>query len=247
MAHISSGTVLTSMWLKNQGVSPKLAWWYVHSHWLTRLGAEAYKRTGDEVSWPGAICALQTQLKLDVHVGGITALQLLGQAHYIPVQGVNQVTLFANPEVKFPKWLLNEDVWKVRFKIFRTALFSKNSDTPTLVERQIGGINLSLSSPERAILEVLHLVPWAQPFDEALLLMEGLSQLRPQVVQALLEQCKSIKVKRLFLHLADRFQHPYLSHLDMKKIELGHGKRMIGKGGNYDPKYQISVPKTVEE
>lgn len=247
MAHIPSGTVLTSIWLKNQGVSPKLAWWYVHSHWLARLGVEAYKRAGDEVSWLGAIRALQTQLKLAVHVGGITALQLLGQAHYLPVSGVDQVTLFASPEVKSPRWLLNEDVWKVRFKIFRIALFSKNSDTPTLVERPIEGVNLFLSSPERAILEILHLVPWAQPFDEALLLMEGLSQLRPQVVQALLEQCQSIKVKRLFLHLAERFQHPYLTALDMKKIELGHGKRMIGKGGNYDPKYQISVPKTVEE
>jgi hypothetical protein len=40
--------------------------------------------------------------------------------------------------------------------------------------------------------------------------MEGLNTLRPDLVQELLEKCSSVKVKRLFMHLAEQFQHPWL-------------------------------------
>ena len=53
------------------------------------------------------------------------------------------------------------------------------------------------------MLELLHLVPEKEPFDEAKLLMEGLTTLRPSVLQPLLENCNSVKAKRLFLSLAE--------------------------------------------
>jgi hypothetical protein len=116
-----------------------------------------------------------------------------------------------------------------------------------VISKPIDGINVYLSSPERAALEVLYLVPNKQSFEEAFKLVETLSQLRPNLVQSLLEKCKSIKVKRLFLYLADKFQHPWLSRVDLSKVSLGHGNRVIGKGGNYDHKYQLSLPKITEE
>lgn len=246
IGHIPAGIVLTLKWLKEQGISTKLAWWYVHSNWLERIGEEAYKKVGDQVEWAGAVSALQTQLNLSLHVGAKTALQLLGQAHFIPMQGIKRIQLFTRPGVSIPQWLRNEEAWKVEFKIYKTALFNDEIMTG-LVERTVDGVNLFISSPERAILEVLYLVPKEQPFDEVVSLAESLGQLRPLVVQSLLEQCKSIKVKRLFLHLAERFQHTWLTELNLKKIDLGHGKRVIGSGGHYDPKYQISVPRITEE
>ncbi len=63
------GLVLTLDWLKEHGVSCKLAWWYEKSRWLERVGNEAYKKYGDEVSWVGALSALQNQLHLPLHIG----------------------------------------------------------------------------------------------------------------------------------------------------------------------------------
>ncbi len=37
--------------------------------------------------------------------------------------------------------------------------------------------------------------------------MEGLTTLRPRLIQSLLEQCRSVKVKRLFTVLAEACNH----------------------------------------
>ena len=101
-----SGVVLTAAWLRDHEISSKLAWWYVHSGLLEKLGTNAYKKAGDHITWAGAINALQSQLHAPVHVGGKTALHLLGLAHFIPMQGMQQIMLFALPNTKIPKWLL---------------------------------------------------------------------------------------------------------------------------------------------
>lgn len=241
------GVVLTLHWLKQQGISCKLAWWYVHSKWLERVGDEAYKKAGENLTWVGALSALQNQLHLLVHVGAKASLELLGQSHFVPMDGIKTVILFSEPAVRIPKWLFIKEAWEVNFKVYATSLFAEDNINLGIVEKPIDGITIYISSPERAVLEMLHLVPNKQSFDEVVLVMEGLRQLRPKVIQQLLEKCKSIKVKRLFLHLAERFQHPWLLDLDLKKINLGNGKRVIGDGGSYDPKYKISVPKIMEE
>lgn len=240
------GVVLTTVWLKKQGVSPKLAWWYVYSKWLERIGDKAYKRVGDKVTWSGAIVALQNQLDLPIHVGGKTALELLGKAHFIPMQGIKQVVLFTDPGTRIPLWLHRDELWNVIFNVYKAALFKSPEGTLAIIERPVNGLNVKLSSPERAAMEMLYLVPNYQSFEEALLIFENLAQLRPIVIQSLLEKCSSIKVKRLFLYLAQRCQHSWVSDLDTSKINLGQGKRVIGGGGDYDSKYQLSVPKVKE-
>lgn len=241
------GVVLTLSWLKSQGISSKLAWWYVKSHWLERVGDEAYKKPGDNITWIGALSAVQTQLQLPIHVGAKTALELLGQTHFIPMQGIRRVTLFNGSKVKVPRWFCDPNSWNVKLLINKATLFRDEDSALGIMNKKIEGINLQLSTPERAALEVLSLVPHKQSFDEAIKLLEGLSQLRPILIQSLLLKCKSIKTKRLFLYLADRFQHPWLAKLDLTEIDLGSGKRVIGEGGSFDSKYQISVPKIMEE
>lgn len=66
---------------------------------------------------------------------------------------------------------------------------------------------------------------------------------RPQTVQELLEQCTSVKVKRLFLYLAEKAGHEWAKYLDLSKVDLGKGKRALVKGGEYVTKYQMTVPK----
>ena len=235
--------VFTSKWLRSLGINNKLTWWYLHSGWLERIGSKAYKRSGSVVSWEGAVAAIQQQLQAPVYVSGKTALQLLGKAHYLPIGGIKTVELFTLPTLSIPDWLTETKHFSVKFNIHKSGLFNpKTQKTIGLTKQEIDNIQLLVSAPERAIMEVLLDVPKKVSYEESLQLMENLAYLRPQVMQTLLENCRSIKVKRLLLHMAEICQHEWLKELNLKRINLGKGKRKIGSGGNYDSKYQMSVP-----
>ena len=66
--------------------------------------------------------------------------------------------------------------------------------------------------------------------------------LRPKLMQSLLEQCASIKVRRLFLYLAERAALPVMRHLNLDRIDLGAGTRSIVPNGRYIAKYQLLLP-----
>jgi hypothetical protein len=74
-----------------------------------------------------------------------------------------------------------------------------------------------------------------------------MADLRAEIVQKLLENCNSVKVKRIFLYLADCLEHPWVSRIDMTKISLGQGKRAVVKGGVFNKKYKLSVPREIKE
>lgn len=76
--------------------------------------------------------------------------------------------------------------------------------------------------------------------------MEQLTALRPDVVQALLEKNTSIKMKRLFLYMAEKASHAWFSDLNLAKIDTGSGKREIVPNGVYDSKYQIVIPQELK-
>ena len=96
------------------------------------------------------------------------------------------------------------------------------------------------------MMEMLYLVPNEQSFEEAYEIMEGLTTLRPKLVQRLLEECKSVKVRRLFLFMAESSNHDWVKELNVEKIDLGSGKRVIVKNGVLDKKYKITVPRRYE-
>jgi len=105
---------------------------------------------------------------------------------------------------------------------------------------------LTLSAPERAILELLDEVPQRETFHQADMLMEGLRTLSPKRLQKLLVECRSVKVKRLFLWFAERHNHAWLKQLHREEIDLGTGKRMLQRGGKLDPKFNITVPEDLD-
>lgn len=105
------------------------------------------------------------------------------------------------------------------------------------------GFRLQASSAERAILELLHLAPKDVDLVEASLVVEGMTSIRPALMQTLLEECSSVKVRRLFLFLADRADLPVMRHLNLDRIDLGKGVRSLGPQGRYVPKYELLVPK----
>ncbi|MBI2604665.1 MAG: type IV toxin-antitoxin system AbiEi family antitoxin [Deltaproteobacteria bacterium] len=233
------GTVVTLPWLNRQGIYQQLAYEYEKSGWLERVGHGAYIRAGDRVSWPGAVHAIQSQLDLPVHVGGKSALELKGYEHFVVAGDGAYLYLYSDSTRRLPAWFTHHS-WDRRISFHFARLF-ENDRKLGLTQHQFGAFSINVSAPERAILETLHLVPKDQGFEEARLLMENLTGLRPRLVQSLLEQCRSIKVKRLFLHLAERCNHAWVAKLDPAKLNLGSGKRVIVPGGRLDPKYKITV------
>ena len=232
------GAVFASSWLTSQGYSPELQKRYKNSNWLVSIGTGAVKRSGDEVRIDGGLYALQQQLKLSVHIGGPSALSRLGRSQYLELD-TNQIHIFGSAEENLPKW----------FKEYEWGLLvnyhASNFLPPTLgmTELNSGNLSLMVSSPIRAILECLYLAPSEISYIECYELLEGMSNVRPATVQQLLETCTSVKVKRMFLFLAEKAGHSWVKHLIKEKINLGTGKRSLVKAGVYVSAYQITVPK----
>ena len=131
-------------------------------------------------------------------------------------------------------------------EVTRTSLFPGNTHEG-FSEWKEREFSIRISSPERAAMEMLYLVPEKISFEESLLIMESLVTLRPEIVQKLLEMCRFVKVKRLFMYTAEKHRHPWVEKLDLSRIDFGRGKRRIVFGGKLDPKYQITVPKDRRE
>ena len=172
-------------------------------------------------------------------IRGKTALELKGYAHYLPAKQ-KRVFLYGPRGLILPSWF-KEDRFGVKFVVTRTNLFPVDS-REGFTDFKACDFSVIIAAPERAAMEMLHLVSKEVGFDEAQLIMENLVTLRPDVVQALLAACRSVKVKRLFLYMAERQEHTWFSKLDLSKIDLGKGKRMIIPNGRFDAKYQITVP-----
>ncbi|NLD36720.1 MAG: hypothetical protein GX654_07625 [Desulfatiglans sp.] len=236
------GTLTVTPYLKKQGFSQELLKRYRHSGWIESFGRGAYILNGDEVKWYGALYTLQTQLGLKIYPGGKTALELKGYAHYLP-SGIRNIYLYCPRGLLLPSWFKIK--WPgVKIITLRTGLFPAENELGLTVHDE-KGICIKISAPERAALEMLYLVPGKIGFEEAFLLIQNLTTLRYELVQSLLEKCCSIKVKRLFMFMAEKHEHTWLSKLNTSKIDMGKGKRMIVTQGRYDRKYMITVPENI--
>lgn len=233
------GTPAATSYLSASGFGRDLLVKYKNSGWLEPFGRGAYIRAGDKVNWLGALHTLQTQLGLFVHAGGKTALELKGYAHYLPAKQ-NKTFLYGPRGLILPAWF-KEDRFDVKLLVTRTNIFPAESIDGFTDFKELD-FAVRISAPERAAMEMLHLVPKAVGFDEAKLIMENLVSLRPDIVQGLLTACRSVKVKRLFLYMAEKHEHAWFSKLDLSIVNLGKGKRMIVPNGRFNAKYQITVP-----
>ncbi|MFM7194466.1 MAG: type IV toxin-antitoxin system AbiEi family antitoxin domain-containing protein [Bacteroidota bacterium] len=146
--------------------------------------------------------------------------------------------LFSPLKVALPRWFTDFD-WGIQVKQIRTGAFPEGKD---LVSCMQGNQEVQVSGLARAVMECLFLAPDRVDLSECFHLMEGLTGLQPQLVQELLEACTSVKVKRLFIFLAQRAGHAWLQHIDKSRIDLGTGVRSFHQGGTYIPELGIIVP-----
>lgn len=234
------GTILTASWLERKGISRDLQKHYRKSGWLETAGTGAFKRPNDQVGWQGGLYAMQSQSKLAVHVGALTALSLQGYAHYMRL-GAETVFLFSPQKTKLPAWFKKHG-WGQKIHHCKTSILPSDF---ALADFRVGPFSIKISMPEQAFLECLYLSPDTLDLVECYQIMEGLTTLRPKVLQTLLEQCGSIKVKRLFLYMANKAGHDWVKRLNQEKFDLGTGTRAIAGGGVYVAQFELVIPEAL--
>ena len=246
LKHWPANTVATQIWLTEQGINWQLTHAYRKSGWLKRIGQGAYIRQGDKVGWKGMVFGLQHHAHLPIWPGGQTALAMHGYAHYLPMDR-ETIWLFAGAGTRLPSWVRQHD-WRVNLEFRKPQLF-KAQDSITgnfghldVASGRFEDLNLTVSSLERASLELLYTVKDQSSFNFASEVFQGLQNLRPAVMQVHLESCCSVKVKRLALFLGKYFNHPWYARLVKSRVQLGAGKRQVVKGGVYNPEFMITIP-----
>jgi len=263
---LPEGLLVDAAWMEKQGYSRSLRSQYVSAGWLEQPVRSVYRRPRGTLRWEQVVISLQGLLHYPVSVGGRSALEFQGYAHYLP-QSPEMRTIHLYTDKKLPGWLSKLSIHsqfvvhnRSRFlppvELAGDALTLSGPGSAGIVPSLPGGLTISewgqwnwpllMSSPERAILEILDELPQHESFHQVDVVMEGLVNLRPRRLQSLLEEAGSIKVKRLFLFFADRHHHKWLDYIDRDKIGLGSGKRVIFEGGKLDPKYKITVPENLD-
>lgn len=261
---LPEGLIVDAAWMERRGYSRSLRSQYVAAGWLEQPVRGTYRRPRGRLGWEQVVTSLQALLEFPVSIGGRTALEMQGYAHYLAASS-REIHLYA--DAKPPGWLaklpLDEafvvhnrarflppvNSVSVDLAAFANAGTWQGSELPgalRLAPRGQWSWPLIVSTPERAILELADQLPHNESFHLVDVAMEGLVDLSPRRIQALLCDTTSIKVKRLFFFFAERHRHAWLKHIDRKDIDLGKGKRMLVKGGKFDSRYQITVPEDLD-
>jgi len=237
---LPEGLVVDRSWLASRGFERPLVDYYLRSGALEPVARGAYRRPGPPLKWEHVVFSLQ-KLGYSLHVGGRSALDLLGYAHYLPIQGINQVHLYS--EDKLPSWVSKLDA-AYRLILHKVRLF-ENPLPEAVTTKPFGHWDwpLNYATPELALLELAAEVKQTADFEVLDKLFESATSLRPQLVTKLLTNCVQVKAKRVFLWFAERHGFSWFSRLETDFVSLGSGKRVIVPGGALDKKYQISVPR----
>ena len=190
----------------------------------------------------GVLDSYNGQLKKNFHIAAHSALELFGFNHFVPM-GKSVLMLGHLKQETVPCWMKNRTFNDYSLKFFSTETFSE----PQLASFSPDYPHLQTSVPEQAFLECLLLAPKHYSYMDLFYIMEQLTTLRPDVLQLLLENTDNIKVKRMFLYMAEKAGHNWFRSLDTDRIELGTSKHKLAENGVYISKYKITVPKELHE
>ena len=234
------GRLVDTPTLERHGVTRMLAHKYMDGEWLEPVVRGLYRRPSadsNSAEWQLVVRSLQQVMDYSSVVGGRTALELQGFAHYLPMRDDRDVHLYGEAH---PSWLKRLD-GADRYRLHGTKLFDMNANDETVkVDSPVGPLKSSTS--ERAILELLDELPKHESVHIVDTVFEGLASARPRRLEKLLASCTSIKVKRLFFVFADRHGHAWRRHLSPETFDLGSGPRALFENGHFHPRYRVSVP-----
>ena len=243
-----NGLLVTRSWLMERGVARHAIDNLVKSGQLLSLRPGVYVRPGSRLVWQGVVDSLQ-RMGSDAAVGGTSALELHGRMHYLPLS--RQRTIHLHGSRPLPSWI-NKLGLAEAFRRHGTAWLPEprqdreQRSAPSFtvdVPWGDGFRTVRTSTLERALFEILKDVPAKTSFEHAERLMEGLADLSPRRLDALLRRTRSVKIKRLFFWLAERQGHAWMKKLEAGDFDLGRGKRVLARNGRLVSRYGITVPK----
>ena len=245
---VPPGFLVDARWLAANGMGASVVRNYLDRGWLERLARGVYRRPLPDgtamqsvVPWKIALLSLQRIMNFDVHMGGLSTLDLLEDA----CRQQSVIHIYGEA----PAWLSRVPTDRP-FTVHGRRHF-KNDETGILETAQYPDWSILMaiwlwqmkaSSCERALLEVLVDLCSDADFDYVDAIFGSVSLVRPHLMTEVLAACQSMTVRRLFFVFADRHPHGYLKRMDRSAIDLGSGPRVLFEGGKAHPEYNIYVP-----
>lgn len=240
LSNSMDGGLFFSSYLKEKGYSDQLLEKYRSSGWLVPLAKGVMYRPSNKLSAVKGVASYYQQVCKSCRIAAHSALETYGYNHFVPMG--KPVLMLTGVGVSKPKWM-DSSLFDMTIKSFTTSTFQKTIQTDKTVE----GVNVQVSVPEQAFLECLLMAGKEYTYMDLYYIMEQLTTLRAETVQTLLESTKSLRVKRMFLYMAEKAGHYWFGQLDLRKIELGTSKLQLVKDGVYVSKYRITVPKELND
>ena len=210
------GSPLTTATLSKHGIQAKQAARLAATGWLQRLGHGVYLLPGDTLDRDASLAAL-AQLSPGMHVGAKTALAWRGVRHNLGTGPA--MALWGEKPMHLPAWFVQS--FPARYQA--THLFDAAMPTDLgLAPLPAGRSDVLVSTPERAMLELLSDVGKKQGLEETRNLLEAIRTPRLPVLDQLLSHLTRIKVVRLAADLAEDLALPW------KDMALSHSQRIGG-------------------
>jgi len=217
---------VTSEELVRLGVSADLAVYYARAGWLVRLARGVFRRPEQALSLHPSLKLLESRIE-GLHVGGKSALDWQGVRQYVAQQ--ETLHLYGWAAARLPEWFLKE----FPAEYHRKRLFDEQPEA-LLHVLPFEGRNEApqVSTPERALLELLSEVGVRQPLQDARELLESTYNLRGAVLQELLARCTSVKTVRLCVQLGRELSLPWMAKLLPSELPTGSDRPWVSRGSH---------------
>ncbi len=200
--------IVDTAWLKGRGIDSKFIHNYVKQGWIKRVVRGVYQHPlphqeeSEELSWQVVLLSLQQLMGYDVHLGGRDALDQSGFVHFLMLGKWQYIHFYGN----VPSWL-NRLPTTDKIIVQRSTLFG--GDSVGIIDHYSPEFNrewtanvwqwpIRISSPERAILELIARLRRNSDFEYVSKYFESLIELRPKLLMMLLKACRSIKKETVF-------------------------------------------------
>lgn len=219
---LAPGTPLTSDDLAGLEISGDLTVHYVRAGWLERLARGVYCRPNDPPALHPSLVLLQRNLD-GLHVGGKSALDWHGIRQYVSQRPV--LHLYGWKAGRLPNWFTQ----RFAAEYHRKRLFEEKPYALVQVRPFEDKGGPLVSSPERALLELLSEVGVRQSLQEAREIVESTYSLRAGVLRDLLQVCTNVKTVRLCLQLGQELDQPWAGKLESSQFPKGSHRPWVGR------------------
>lgn len=212
---------MATTWLQARGFTAKQVARLAQDGWLERLGHGVYILPGDQLNRDASLAHLAASLP-GLHVAGKTALAWRGVRHNLATK--ERLILWGDKVAALPAWFTS--AFPANYQ--STHLFDEGLEAHAGLAPLPGArADMPVSTPERALLELLSDVGKGQELEEARHLVESARTLRLPVLDELLSHLKRIKVARLAHTLAEELELSWADLARRHSERLGGGSRWV--------------------